>query len=322
MKHNWRITTILITMFLVTQLIGLLVIYAYTPQIEQIEINGTIRNITINPLPYGLETPETTESTSLFSLILAFAIAIGLIFLLTKFKAATFLRIWFFVVAVLVLSVSFVAFEILVPWEIPYKIAMLLPVLIAIPLAYLKVFKGNILAHNFTELLIYPGIAAVFVPILGLWSIMILLILISIYDMWAVWHSGIMQKMANFQMKEMKVFGGFFVPYLNKSQRAKLKKLREQNKNSSSKTKKKSVSMKVNLAILGGGDVVFPIITAGIIFRLWGLIPALSVVLFGTLALFGLFTISKKGKFYPAMPFISSGLFIGILVGYLLYLYV
>ncbi|MEA3330059.1 MAG: presenilin family intramembrane aspartyl protease [Nanoarchaeota archaeon] len=315
MKHTRKITSILILMFVLTQLIGLLVIYAYTPLIEQVEINGTLQNQTLNPLPYGLESPDVEQDISLISIIIAFAIAVGILFVLTKFRAAIILKIWFFIVTILVLAITFVAFEHLVPWQIPYKIAMIAPLAIALPLAIFKIFKRNLIVHNFTELLIYPGIASVFVPLLGLGSIIILLILISLYDMWAVWHSGFMQKMAKFQMEELKVFTGFFVPYLSKSQRKKLKKLKQES--NLKKTSKKPVNMKVNLAILGGGDIVFPIITAGIILRLWGLIPALLVITFATLALLGLFSISKKGKFYPAMPFISAGLFVGIILGYL-----
>ena len=87
----------------------------------------------------------------------------------------------------------------------------LIALVIAIPLAIGKIYKRNFIVHNFSELLIYPGIAAVFVPLLNLTSIIILLILISIYDMWAVWKSKIMQKMAKFQMNELKIFGGFYV---------------------------------------------------------------------------------------------------------------
>ncbi len=325
MKHTIKITVILLAMFFVTQLIGLLVIHAYTPIIQEVEINGTLQNITENPLPYGMETPEETNPASvLSSLLIAFALAILLIFLLMKFGFKTILRLWFFFVVAFVLAITFFAFEILMPFEIDYIAALIVPLVISIPLAYYKIFKRNLIVHNSTELLIYPGIAAVFVSLLaglsglwGLWIIIILLILISLYDMWAVWHTGFMQKMAKFQMNELKLFSGFFVPYLTKKQRQKLKKLRkEKTDTKTAKTK----SMKVSLAILGGGDVVFPIITAGIILRLWGLAPALSVSIFSTLALLGLFSISKKGKFYPAMPFISGGLFLGIFIGWLMYL--
>ena len=143
--------------------------------------------------------------------------------------------------------------------------------------------------------------------------------------MWAVWHSGFMQKMAHFQINEIKIFGGFFVPYLNKKQRALVREA----KISKSKTSSKNVkNMKVNLAILGGGDIVFPIITAGVVMRaLWatplfgipGLLSALIVIIGATIALSLLFLYSQKGKFYPAMPFITAGLLIGIGLAYLIY---
>ncbi len=316
MKHNWPITIILITMFIVTQLIGLIVVHAYTPDIQQVEINGSLENITVNPLPYGLESPDDIEQgASLISIVIAFAIAIGFIFLLTKIKAAMLIRLWFFVVVALVLAITFYAFEILAPLEISYKTALIIPLIISIPLAYIKVFKQNVLIHNFTELLIYPGIASVFIPLLGLWSIIVLLIIISLYDMWAVWHTGFMQKMAKYQMNELKIFGGFFVPYLNKKQRQQIKEAKQKIK---AGKKPKNKSMKINLAILGGGDVVFPIITAGVILRLWGLLPALIVIAGATIALLTLFAYSKKGKFYPAMPFITAGLLIGIAIAYLI----
>ena len=118
--------------------------------------------------------------------------------------------------------------------------------------------------HNATELLIYPGIAAIFVPLLSLVTVSILIILISLYDMYAVWHSGFMQKMAKYQIKTLKVFSGFFIPYLGPKEKALMAKM----KNSKSKLLKK---IKINIAILGGGDVVFPMIMAGVVLRSLGL---------------------------------------------------
>ncbi len=313
MKHSVKITAILIIMFFVTQLIGLAVIYAYMPHITQVEINGTLQNVTTNPLPYGMQPPENIEKdTSLISIIVAFVIAISFVFLLTKLKAALFMRLWFFFVVVIVLGIAFNAvLQYLID---SLLISSLISLTIALPLAIFKVFKQNMWVHNFTELLIYPGIAVVFIPLLNIWSAIALLILISIYDIWAVWHSGLMQKMAKFQIQEMKVFAGFFVPYMNKKQRALVK---EAKLSKSKNLKLKDRKMKVSVAILGGGDVVFPIITAGVIFYTLGFIPALIVSLCATIALLGLFIFARKGKFYPAMPFITAGLFIGIGLAYI-----
>jgi hypothetical protein len=85
-----------------------------------------------------------------------------------------------------------------------------------------------------------------------------------------------------------------------------------------SKTKEKGQSIKVNIAILGGGDVIFPIITAGVILKTWGLIPALLVIAGATAGLTYLFMKSEKKKFYPAMPFITAGMFIAIILSSIL----
>jgi len=302
-------------MFFLTQLIGLGVVYSYTPVIEQVMINGTLQNVTINPLPYGMEPPPIERQVDFFMMlpyiIIAFVIAILFVFLLTKFKAKIFMRLWFFLVVILVLGITLNA--VLMRFT-PYS--SLIALAIALPLAIFKIFKRNMLVHNITELMVYPGIAVVFIPLLNVWTIILLLIAISLYDMWAVWHSGFMQKMAKFQMDELKIFAGFFVPYLSKGQKQKIKKLKEQEKLAKTKTGQPK-TMKVSVAILGGGDVVFPIITAGVIMRTLGLFPALIVSICATLALATLFYYSKKGKFYPAMPFITAGLFVGIILAYL-----
>ena len=169
--------------------------------------------------------------------------------------------------------------------------------------------------HNATELFVYPGIAAIFIPILSVYTVLILLVLISIYDMWAVWHSGIMQKMAKFQMEELNIFGGFFIPYMTKKVREQIQKLRIKEK----KTKKKSKQgIKVSIAILGGGDVIFPIITAGVFMAAFGIVPALFIIGGAFAGLGSLFLMSEKKKFYPAMPFISGGIFLGILLWWLI----
>ena len=308
MKHNIKITILLLAMFIVTQFIGLYVVNNYS---KLKFINGKVQNVTAPELPFGLETPEIQKQSdygALFiSIIFAFVIAISLLFLLSKFNMAFVLKLWFFVVVVIALTITFNVF---IP-EFNYKIFLVLA--ITISLAYYKIYQKNFLVHNFTELLIYPGIAAVFVPILNFFWIIILLILISIYDIWAVWHSGIMQKMAKYQINKLNIFSGFFVPYLSKSQRIKFEAVKNL-----PKSKIKNQKIKTNVAILGGGDVIFPIITAGVILKTFGLLPALFVIFGATLGLAYLFFAAEKKKFYPAMPFISAGIFLGMILSYFL----
>lgn len=299
MKHKLQISLIILAIFLATQFIGLFVINQYT-NFE---------------LPYGMQPPEqVNDAPSLISIIISFSIAIALIFILMKYKWKTVIRIWFFVVVILAVSISINA--LLKNYIIYSSIAS---AIIAIPLAYLKIFKPNVLSHNLTELLVYPGIAAVFVPILTVWSILVLLILISIYDMWMVWKTGLMQKMAKFQMKELKVFGGLMIPYLSKKVREKIKKLRLQSqKSKSKKSKKKEQKIKIQMAILGGGDIAWTMIPAGIFLRAFGLSHALFVIGGALAGLIFLFATGDHKKSYPAMPYITVGIFIAVALSFLI----
>jgi len=301
-KHKTSITIILLSMFFITQLIGIFVIGAYLPRQSVQVINGTEQNVTITPqLPYGMQPPEMKPNDALsflVSLIISFVFAIVLIFVLMRIKAALFIRIWFFVVVIIALGITITSFISLSPlrglWYIPY-ISLL------------------------TELMIYPGIAAVFVPILNIWTILALLIIISLYDIYAVWHSKFMQKMAKFQINKLKLFTGFFVPYADKKTKDKIRLIRQRYKSKKiPDSVAKKQKFKISLAILGGGDVVFPLITSGVMLKTFamplGIIGALLVSVFATLALLALFIFSKKGKFYPAMPFITAGCIIGMIV--------
>jgi len=68
----------------------------------------------------------------------------------------------------------------------------------------------------------------------------------------------------------------------------------------------------------GGGDVVFPIILAGVVLHTLGLWQAVTISIGATIALGLLFHASKKGKFYPAMPFISAGCLVALGLVYLI----
>ena len=223
MKHNIKITIILISMFLITQFIGLWVVNFY--------------NQSDNDLPYGMEPPEDLEPAPIqgfTSLIIAFIFAIFLFFLLTRINAEKFIRLWFFVVSViaigLTLNVVFSKINLIYP--------ALLAVLVGFPLAYIEIFKKNIPILNLNKLLIYSGIGSVFVFFLinvmgrhAILGIIIILLLISLYDIWAVWKSKFMVKMAKYQIQKIGIFGGFFIPYADKKARNKIKLLKQKYKN-------------------------------------------------------------------------------------------
>jgi presenilin-like A22 family membrane protease len=203
---------------------------------------------------------------------------------------------WFFLAVFICLTVAFGAF-------VPARIAAL----VGLVLAILKVFRPSVIIHNFTEMFVYRGLAAIFVPIMNLFAVIMLLILISIYDMYAVWKSKHMIKLAKF-VSDSKLFAGLSIPY------KKPKKIK-------GKAKGVLKKGKVRVAILGGGDIGFPLMFSGVVMKglilenyALGFLKSLIIPVFTTLALLWLLLKSKKDKFYPAMPFISIGCFIGYAV--------
>lgn len=293
MKHSISITTILIGLFFISQIIGLVIIDGY------IDHKTTIKtgNITYVALPFGMERPEVEDqSTSFLFMIIPILIATFFVYLLFKFKKTSLWRIWFFLAVIIGLTIAFNVF-------MPQKIAAIL----AIILAFYKVFRPNILVHNITELFIYGGIATLFVPIINLFSAIMLLVLISIYDMIAVWKSKHMIKLAKFQT-EAKAFAGIALPYGIKQGKTHFIK-------TTKKSIKKTNKIKAKIAILGGGDIIFPLIFAGVILKVLmltnnyyiGFIKTLIIPIFVSIALAILLIKAKKGKFYPAMPFLSLG---------------
>ncbi len=301
MKHKLSITLILLTMFIVTQLIGIYVINTSDSQ----------------GLPFGLDEETSGAEPNFISILFALVVAFVLFSLIMKYDLKLVVRIWFFIVVTIALSVSINTFLYGLV-EASAKAALF----IAILFAFFKIIKPNIIVHNFTELLIYPGVAVILIPILSVYSIIVLLIIIAIYDAWAVWKSGIMQKMAKYQMQEVKIFGGFLIPTMDKKTREKIRQIKQKYKGKTIPASIKKKKFKVNLAILGGGDVVFPIITMGVFMRAYpeqvlfgvpGLVPALFILGGALLSLTYLFATTKKDKAYPAMPYITTGIFAGLL---------
>jgi presenilin-like A22 family membrane protease len=275
-------------MFLLTQFIGLYVAHSahlplyLAPQISQ----------------------ETYQSPQyyFYQIVSSFIFAFLIFVLITKYKLKLFMRLWFFIVVSIALSISISTILFNFFGISQYWIALIFAIL----LGALKLFRPSMIIHNGTELLIYPGIAAIFVPLLSPIFIIILLVLVSIYDVWAVWKSGIMQKMAKFQMTELKIFGGFLIPYLTKNIRQKI---------ANAKTTKAKKGLKIPIAILGGGDIFFPIFTSGVFYNAFGLNSALAVI-FGSFAGLTYLMFTSEKKPYPAMPYITVGIFLGLAVWY------
>jgi presenilin-like A22 family membrane protease len=291
MKHSVEVTLILVCLFLAAQFMGLFVTYRYMESIEVTE-TGEV-NITWENLPsiagVEIERPKVEPSKSVWLIMTAIIIGTVLLLFLIRLKHDILWRLWFFMAVGICLTITFGAF-----------ISGTLSFILGFFLAYLKVFRPSLVIQNLTEVFVYGGLAAIFVPILNTKSIIILLLFISVYDMYAVWKSKHMIKLAKFQTRA-KIFAGLLIPYgMPKIRKPKTKK-----------AKQKLKKIRIKTAILGGGDIGFPLLFAGVIMKTVGLWKAMIIPVFVAIALLGLLTYGKKNKFYPAMPFLTIGCFVG-----------
>jgi len=300
MKHTPKVIFALVSFFFIAQFTGLLVINHYIDHEKTIET----KKIEWQPLPYNLERPEVkNQSASFIYITIAILIGTFLVLLLIKFNKPFIWKLWFFATVWLTLSIAFAAF-----------INNIIAAVIALIISILKLYKPNIIIQNFSEVFIYGGLAAIFVPIINLFAAFMLLIVISAYDFVAVYKTKHMIKMAKFQSSS-KVFAGLLIPYGKGGMTKNITEQKPEIKKNSEKIDKKSV------AVLGGGDIGFTLIFAGVVMKglmlqetvLAGFLKTLVIPVFVSLTLLFLLLKSQQNKFYPAMPVLSVGCFIGYL---------
>lgn len=286
MKHPTFVVALLLALFLSANFIGLFVLDRYVDKAATSETGV----ISYRELPSGIQRPDVPPSQSYIFIGIAILIGTAMLLLIIKFQKFRLWKLWYFLSVFVTLAVAFAAF-------LPAVMAWLL----SLAAALWKVFRPNFIIHNLTELFIYGGLAVIFVPVMNLFSASVLLLLISAYDVYAVWKSGHMVKMAKFQAAS-RLFAGLAVP----------KSLSQLPKTTSSVSHAvKAVKDDGNVAILGGGDIGFPLLFAGVVMSQFGFSKALTIPVFASLGLAFLFAISRKGRFYPAMPFVSAGCLIG-----------
>ena len=298
MKHTLKVTLLLALIFFVAQIVGLAITKEYISTEEYIdpETKVVVKQIVSEDLPYNLERPEIEESSSYIWITLAVIIGTLLLLLIIKFRKFNIWKFWFFFAVFFTIAIAFAPF-----------VGQIIAAFLAFILALLKIYRPAAILNNFTEIFIYGGLEAIFVPIINVFAAFALLFLISVYDVVAVRHTKHMVKLAKFQVRS-NVFAGLLVPYGKEKGISEAKGI--------IKDKEKG-----RIAVLGGGDVGFPLLFAGAVMKelmlanpeAIGFFKVLIIPVFVTLALLYLLITGKKDKFYPAMPYLSVGCVLGYL---------
>ncbi len=302
MKHPLRITLILVSLFFITQLFGLAVLNHYIVKkvsFERIN-NSTVKvvNVSWNSNSLVGPPPKVNQNLSFLFIFISILVSTLLFFVLIKFRAKPLWGLWYALAVFSASAISLAAF-----------MSEVWAVVLALLITALKVKSKNAYIHNLTEPFVYAGVAVILVPFFNMFSIFGLLILIAIYDYIAVNKSKHMVSLAKFQLSNGN-FVGLAVP---KSDNSKLK-VEISKLNSNIKKEKESKKGDDRIAILGGGDLTFPLVFAGVMLKYFPIQKVLLIPLFATIALTLLFAYSKKNKFYPAMPFLTVSCALGYVV--------
>jgi presenilin-like A22 family membrane protease len=169
-------------------------------------------------------------------------------------------------------------------------------------------FWARIWLHDILLLIALAGAGSVFGFLFSPWTFMIFMLIIAVYDFLSV-RFGFMVWMAD-KLSETTSLPAFIFPKLMKDWKLKLETVRFNEL-------KDKESAKREHAILGGGDIGFPLMLSVSVFFASNLTGALVVGVFALMGLISAFLIQMywlKGKPMPALPPIAFFSLIGFLI--------
>jgi len=299
MKHPWRVLLLIIGFFVFSQLFSLALFLLDIHQ-ETIVVGNESINISYHPDTVMGSRPTQRDLGAIIYIVIALFISTLIALLILKMTRPAPWRLFMFLA-------FFTAISIALGVLLPRIIALLLGAIIAL----LLVKKPIPIIINLAHLLAIPGIVIVFAPMLSpLWALL-LLIVISIYDYISVNITGHMIKLAKRSAKKLAV--ALVVPYKKDEWVSEIKSI--------------SISQKRPIAILGGGDLAFPALLLASFAekafnvlgsRLYAFLYSLPIMLGSVLGLVVLLILGSRNKFYPAMPLITLGATIGLIISFLL----
>lgn len=335
MKHTRKVLFAFISLFLLSQILGLFLLSLSVANVTTND-SGNIQVIYANT-SIG-ERPQVEGYNSLIYIAIGVIVGTLLLLLIAKYNKVKFWKVWFFIAAWMTISISLgVIFG-----EKLYFLGWAL----GAALAAAKIMYPNPILHNLTELLMYAGIGLFLIPILSIPIAIILLVVVSIYDAYAVWKSKHMVTLAEFT-KKSNLFPGLAISYVEEKDRTRIlssipktahAKTAQASSDKAQKTSKeehianapsqKKRGTSARIGVLGGGDVIFPMLFAGTVFTkmisLGHDVPSslgvsLIISLGAAAAITLLFVYGKKDRYYPAMPFITAGCLLGYLIALLFF---
>jgi presenilin-like A22 family membrane protease len=205
-----------------------------------------------------------------------------------------------------------VLFALMFGWGVFIVAALMLPPAVAYPLAIIAgltwLFWARVWLHNLLLLITLSGAGSAFGFLFSPWTFMIFMLIIAVYDVIAV-RFGFMVWMAD-RFSESTALPAFIFPGQIRDWKLNLKNVRVGD------LKKKEPDER-EYAVLGGGDIGFPLMLAVSVFFETDLASAMLVGIFALLGLISAFLIQGlwlKGKPMPALPPIAFFSIVGFFI--------
>jgi presenilin-like A22 family membrane protease len=289
-EHKSRLEPVIWSSLLLISGMAILFLYLY-PQVTQFIQSNQI------------EVPQTTSIWPILIYFFSVVVVLGVVlFLIPISKLKLLLR---------------VIFGVLYGWGLFIVVGTVLPLwatlAIAVAAAAGWFFFPFVWLQNILLLLTLVSVGTVFGKVVPPWTVVWILLAISIYDVVAV-SAGYMMWLAK-KLSESDTLPAFVVP----------KKARDWTLNLKGSTVSKifdDENAERDFSLLGGGDIGFPLVFVASVFTVYGFGDALVVglgSLVGLLLAYFLQIVVLKGKPLPALPPICLVAFLGfVLVRYVL----
>ena len=243
------------------------------------------------------QTPVLNEGAgSAFTFFTVVLIAAGLMLLLYKLKADLIIKAWFLVAIFSTIMIFFSTF-----------IPDLFAIIIALSLVGASRYYKKWQLMNAVLMFGFAGAGAFFGVMVGFIPALIILALLAVYDVIAVFFSKHMISLAKSGLSSGTFMGFIYPKGDQKNVQLDHEKVKEMPDD----------KVKSKVGVLGGGDVIIPMMFAISLIESFGFMFSALSVLFSALFLYFLLVKAQEGKFYPALPFVNTGALLGFVVAYL-----
>lgn len=205
-----------------------------------------------------------------------------------------------------------ILFALMFAWGVFVITALILPAAVAYPVAIIAgiawLFWARVWLHDLLLLIALAGAGSVFGFLFSPWTFMIFMLIIAVYDVLAV-RFGFMVWMVD-KLSESTTLPAFIFPKQIRDWKLSLQDVRLGEM-------KKDESAEREYAVLGGGDIGFPLMLAVSVYFATNLASAVFVGVFALVGLMSAFLVQLlwlKGKPMPALPPIAALSLIGFII--------